>query len=317
MHNIYNPLSDKSVWSGRVDAKEREYIYQMVSYLDLDDLDYIKLSKPGYAILGFACDEGVRRNLGRVGAKDGPSALRRALAKLPVHCEFNLYDAGDVICNDNNLEMAQEELGRRVSQIFALGLVPIVIGGGHETALGHYLGIMDSFSKEEVAILNFDAHFDLRELISGLHGSSGTPFRQINSLLKQQNKTFTYYCAGIQKHANTKSLFDYADNHNVKYLLAQDINNDPTDLSFIRNIINSHAHVYVTICLDVFCASLAPGVSAPQVLGIDAMYAIEALKILKNSNRVVSLDIVELAPVYDVDDNTSKLAAALLFNYLQ
>lgn len=309
---LYIPGNNK-LWYGRTDAQDREYFFQIVKFLDLNVINDTQISKGGYALLGFMCDEGVKRNFGRPGAKDGPEAFREAFAKMPIHKDISLYDAGNVICENGDLESAQIELGERVYQMLKLGLQPLVIGGGHETAFGHYLGLNKYY--DDVAILNFDAHFDLRVLIDKDKGSSGTPFRQINNMLKIQNKKFNYYCAGIQYMANTKTLFEYAKKNAVSYLLAEDIKLNPYDLSWIENILNTHKHVYVTICLDVFNVAISPGVSAPQPLGIDATYVIEALKIIKKSKRAVSLDIVELAPCYDAYNFTAKLAASLFFNY--
>lgn len=312
--SLYIPGNNK-LWSGRTDAKDHEYFFQIIQFINLDDslVEFSKRSNGGYALLGFMCDEGVKRNFGRPGAKEGPQAFREALARMPIHKDISLYDAGNVICENGDLESAQLELGERVYQILKLGLQPIVIGGGHETAYGHYQGINKYY--DDVAILNFDAHFDLRELIEQGKGSSGTPFRQINNMLQRQNKKFNYYCAGIQNMANTKTLFEYAKKNAVAYLLAEDIKRNPYDLGWVENIFNTHKHVYVTICLDVFNAAITPGVSAPQPLGIEPIYVIEALKIIKKSKCLVSLDIVELAPCYDVFNCTAKLAASLFFNY--
>lgn len=311
--SLYIPGNTNQLWFGRIDAKDFEYFFQIIKFLDLNNVVPKNIDQNGYALLGFMCDEGVRRNFGRVAAKEGPLAFREVLAKMPLHANINLYDAGNVVCENGDLEAAQFELGMRVYQILNLGLQPVVIGGGHETAYGHYQGLNKYF--DDVAILNFDAHFDLRELVENNKGSSGTPFRQIHSMLKVQNKKFSYYCAGIQKIANTKSLFKYAEDNMVGYLLADDIKRNPYDLDWIKNILKTHKHLYVTVCLDVFNVGISPGVSAPQPLGIEATYVIEALKILKKSGQVVSLDIVELAPKYDIFNCTAKLAASLFFNY--
>lgn len=311
MTSLYSPIKNTNIWSGRSDANAREYVYQIIQMLNLNT-HFKPLN--GYALLGFESDTGVSRNQGNPGACEGPNAFRRALAKLPIHSDFALYDAGNVICVAGALEAAQAELGIQIEKIIACGLTPIVIGGGHETAWGHFQGLAPS--NGDIAILNFDAHFDLRPLIDNQLGSSGTPFRQIHDYLKAQNKPFQYYCAGIQVLSNTKQLFDYANTLNVHYELADKINASPYDLNFIDRIIQAHQHIYVSICLDVFNASIAPGVSAPQALGISPTYVLEALKRLKQSGKVISLDIVELAPRYDIRDQTAKLAASLLMTYL-
>lgn len=314
--SLYHPIQDHAIWTGRADAFDHDYLYQTIQWLDLDNPGTIDKHQEGFVLLGFESDEGVCRNLGNPGAKEGPMAFRQAAGKLPIHNPFRLYDAGNVRCLDHDLEAAQAELKKRVAMILSLGLIPMVIGGGHETAWGHYQGISTHYHQDDVAILNFDAHFDLRPLIDGHLGSSGTPFRQINEYLKSKNKPFHYYCAGIQSYSNTKRLFDYAHENHVQYLLADTIQANPYDLSWIERILSVHQHLYVTVCLDVFSAGLAPGVSAPQALGIGAAYVLNALKRLRNSGQVVSLDIVELAPRYDINQQTAKLAAALFLTYL-
>ncbi len=316
MTALYSPTTDHNLWSGRADALDAEYVHQIMRFLDLNNPPASTETLAGYALLGFESDAGVTRNKGNPGAHEGPMAFRRALAKLPVHSALNLYDAGNVKCLANKLETAQTELSIQISQILSRNLTPIVIGGGHETAWGHFQGVALHYPDTDIAILNFDAHFDLRPLIEGKFGSSGTPFRQIHDLLTANDRPFNYYCAGIQPLSNTASLFNYAHANHVKYLLAERIHANPHDLSFIETIIQSHQHIYVSICLDVFSAALAPGVSAPQALGIAAHWVIDALKLLKNSGKVISLEIVELAPAYDINNITAKLATLLLMNYL-
>src|SRR5574340_114473 len=77
----------------------------------------------GVALIGFSCDEGVRRNGGRTGAVEGPAALRAALANVPLFGEPDLYDAGDVVCDGTALEAAQAALGERAAAALAQGVL--------------------------------------------------------------------------------------------------------------------------------------------------------------------------------------------------
>jgi len=308
---FYDSSFDKSLWTGRPDAFDQEYIYQIIEPIDLAHLK--PDIKPGYALLGFQSDIGIQRNFGNIGASYGPIEFRKALAKMAIQEQPLIYDGGNVSPVGNQLERAQKILGELVKTILDHRLFPIVIGGGHETAWGHFQGIHAHFLDQDIAILNFDAHFDLRH---SPQSTSGTPFRQIQQHLKENKQSFYYYCVGIQPHANTQSLFNYSKAHHVKYLLAQDIHENPSSMHFIQDIIARHERIYVSICLDVFAASVAPGVSAPQPLGIFPDYVIRALNILKASQKVVALDIVELSPKYDIQQHTAKLAAALIHSFL-
>src|SRR5690606_7356050 len=138
-------LPDLSVWKGRVDpgGHETPRWHQVIKPLDLrEDLSPSPSGRQSFALLGFCCDEGVRRNLGRTGAREGPAAVRKALCNLAFHWDdVLLYDAGDVICAGQKMEAAQAMLGGKVHQLLTAGYRPLVIGGGHEIAYGTFLGI--------------------------------------------------------------------------------------------------------------------------------------------------------------------------------
>src|SRR5689334_24141000 len=121
--------NDMSGWHGRLDPADGPKAlrwHQMIKP--------VVSGAKGIALLGFACDEGVRRNGGRVGAKDGPRAIRQALANLAWHPWCAVYEAGDVSCSDGELEQAQAELAYRVASVLRGGHRVLVLGGGHETA---------------------------------------------------------------------------------------------------------------------------------------------------------------------------------------
>ena len=71
--------TDRTVWTGRVDGSEKNCLryHQIVSYQSIVE------AKDAVVLLSFACDEGVRRNFGRTGAKDGPVAIKKSLAQIP------------------------------------------------------------------------------------------------------------------------------------------------------------------------------------------------------------------------------------------
>src|SRR5205085_4457153 len=91
-------------------------------------------AEPGVVLIGFACDEGVRRNGGRVGAKDGPTAIRAALANLAWHQHHPVYDGGDVRCDDADMEGAQARLAEVVADAIRAGHRPLALGRGDERA---------------------------------------------------------------------------------------------------------------------------------------------------------------------------------------
>jgi formiminoglutamase len=313
--NYYQPPNALS-WQGRLDIAHGSCFFHIIQLLNLAQSEWTGLTTPAFAILGFRCDEGVKRNQGRPGASEGPDVLREALAKLPLQQQnLCVYDAGDISCEDGDLEQAQAALGEAVYILLQHGLTPILLGGGHEIAWGHYQGIAKFLTKEKLGIVNFDAHFDMRPLLPNNQGSSGTPFLQIADASHQAGRHFDYNCIGIQPSGNIPSLFNTLEKHHGHVILAEEIHLNKIEkyTSFIKSLLKRNEKLYVTICLDVFAASDAPGVSAPQVLGLTPWQVIEFIRALAASGKVISYDLAEFAPPYDIDHRTARLAASLIF----
>ncbi len=274
------------------------------------------VEKSGFCFLGFCCDKGVERNKGRPGAGRGPFHIRREMGNLP--CSFGeevgLYDAGNINCLENTaMEEGQQALREGVTKILELGLFPIVLGGGHEIALGHFQGISDYLGSNVPGIINFDAHFDLRPYSEG--GNSGTMFLQIADQCRQENKPFSYLALGIQKYGNTVSLFDKARELGAEYILARDIKeyNLVDILEKVDSFIKKHTPIYLTICADVFSSAFAPGVSSAHPLGLEPEIFLRLFKHILRSGQVVGFDIAEISPRFDLDRSTAHLAAITIF----
>lgn len=322
---FYQPPST-ACWSGRVDGEEWEMLrwHQAIQRIDLRmaGLPTLAPTQKGIVLLGFACDEGVRRNKGRVGAAGGPEAIRKACSNFPVHFSetLTLLDGGDIVCRGKDLEGAQRALGIAVTTMLAAGYCPILLGGGHEITYGHYVGVRNFLNlthpTAQIGVINFDAHFDLRE--SGGEGaSSGTGFWQIAQDCRHFNKQFHYLAVGIQPYSNTQHLFGVANAFGVEYSDAQAFNsqNKATLLKQVDAFIDRVDHLYLTFDMDVFAAPYAPGVSATAFQGIvpDAVFR-EVWQAVLQSGKLISLDVAELNPLFDIDNRTAKLAATLVFD---
>jgi formiminoglutamase len=310
---------DLSLWTGRTDTPPASSFFQIIKPLNLLENITIETTQPTFALIGFKCDAGIRRNLGRPGAAEGPVSIRQILSRLPVQKQnFSIYDAGNIVCEDDDLESAQKALGEVIAILLAKNLKPIVMGGGHETAWGHYQGIDKAFPQDGLGIINFDAHFDLRPLLPGDKGSSGTPFLQIAQAHEAAKKRFDYNCVGIQHTGNIKQLFETAKNYNTKIIWADELHQGQLQkcVDFIDRIIDENKMIYLSLCLDVFSSAFAPGVSAIQPLGLFPWHIIPLVRQLAASGKVVSYDIVELSPQYDIDQCTAKLAANLIYEII-
>lgn len=307
---------DQNQWQGRADTPPASCFFQIMQMLNLLEDAPVTTTQTTFALIGFRCDEGVRRNLGRIGAAEGPTALRQALARLPIQKQnFTCYDAGNIVCLDGDLEASQHALGEVVSLLLQQGIKPIVIGGGHELAWGHYQGIINAFPNSNLGILNFDAHFDMRPLLADGTGSSGSPFLQVAEAQLAAKNRLDYNCIGIQHTGNIRQLFETAKKYQTKVIYADELHQGQQEkcVDFVDRVIDQNELVYVSLCLDVFAAAYAPGVSAIQPLGLFPWHIIPLIRQLASSGKVVSYDIAELAPRYDFDQCTAKLAANLIY----
>lgn len=313
MKHAYIPTA-QSLWQGRIDTPDNEAYFQCVQCVDVNTFQFSQ-KQSSIALLGFCSDEGIRRNEGRVGAKLGPVAIRKQLAKLMIHNHKQFIDLGDIHCMDNNLEASQQAFAHIINQCHSNGIRTIAFGGGHEIAWAHFQGLIPHY--KNFGIINFDAHFDIRSSATN-ESTSGTPFAQIHEYCYQSNIPFHYCCFGIQNSANSATLFKRAKAWNVSYLTAEQIYDTESalQLKFLEKFISDLDAIYVTICMDVFAESYAPGVSAPQPLGLTPWQCIPLLKYLTQSGKVVSIDVAELSPPLDENDKTSRLSARLLAEFI-
>ena len=155
-------------------------------------------------IIGFPTDEGVRRNGGRPGAAAAPprsAACSTGSRPTPPtrspssSCCATPSTSGDLVTS-SDLEADQQRLGDVVADVLAAGAFPIILGGGHETAFGHFLGYVKA--GRAVTLLNWDAHADVREPLDD-RGHSGSPFRQ--ALLHPSSLARRYVVAGLLPHS--------------------------------------------------------------------------------------------------------------------
>jgi formiminoglutamase len=301
---------DLTVWQGRIDPEANsDRWHQRIEPITAS-------ATPGCALIGFASDAGVARNRGRIGAAAGPTAIRNALAPLAWHRQNPAYDAGNVRCDGDALEVAQQALAERIAPLLDGGHLPVVLGGGHEVAFASWCGLAAHLASREscprVGIINLDAHFDLRD-----HAhvrSSGTPFSQIAEDCQKRNWLFQYACLGVSRSANTQALYKRAEALNVMVREDRDIH--AAALAGLQQdvtaFIDQCDYLYLTIDLDVLPASEAPGVSAPAARGVSLALLEPLIETVRDSGKLRLADLAELNPAFDIDHRTARVAARLV-----
>jgi formiminoglutamase len=271
---------------------------------------------PRAVIVGFPCDEGVRRNGGRVGAARAPGAIREALYRMlpdprsgDTHVALlaHTLDLGDMPLS-GELEVDQLCLGAILAPYIEHDVLAIVLGGGHETAYGHFLAY--AAVGRAVTLLNWDAHTDVRELRDG-EGHSGSPFRQALSHVSGVARGYTV--AGLQAHQASPGALEFISSHDGDWVWRDDVS--PATVDGVYAALTAPA--LVSFDMDVVDQSEAPGVSAPAVGGISADLWLRAADQAGRCPAVRSVDIVEVNPAFDLDGRTARLAALAVWAILR
>jgi agmatinase len=262
-----------------------------------------------YVILGVPFDV---TSTYRSGARFAPLAIRDAslniegysfrtgmdIEDLKIHDLGDLHVAGDVELTLGRLALVAQDL-------FDANKVPVFIGGEHTITLG----VMRSLD-ENVALVSFDAHLDLRDDYLGLTISHTTFMRRIKETVNPSK------ILEIGTRAVCKEELDYAKKSGIEFLTAHQIRKDGVKnmVETIDDIVNGYEKIYLTIDMDVLDPAFAPAVQNPEPEGLDTPTLLGLLEAVCNS-RVVGFDLVEVAPHYD-RGLTATQAAKTIFEVL-
>jgi formiminoglutamase len=280
--------------------------------------------RPGRAaLIGFPQDEGVRRNGGRPGAAEAPAAIRSWLYRLTPWdgrtatdlAALSPLDLGNVRIR-GPLEQTQHALGHVVGAVLQAGAVPVVLGGGHETAYGHFLGYVNAGLR--VGIVNLDAHLDVRPCLDGSLGHSGSPFRQALEHPTAPLAGPHYACLGAQPQSVARSHGEYVRRRGGVLRWVNEVQSLPARVlrREVQRLAADDCQVYVSIDADCVRAADVPGVSAPNPLGMSARRVASCARAAGRSPLVRSLDLVEINPRHDPDGRSARWAAVTVWNFL-
>lgn len=232
-------------------------------------------------------------------------------------------DLGDLEIS-GDLERDQEALGATIAPHLAAGRTVVVLGGGHETAFGTFLGHIGA--GREVSIVNIDAHPDVRPRVErdgALLAHSGSPFR--DAIEHESRACRGYAVTGLQASSVSSEHLEWLRSRGATAVfaddpsLAEDHAGDLLATLPAWSVSDKDAPdaIMASLDLDAVAAAAAPGVSAPSPAGVQSDLWLRAAEDLGADARVASLDLVELSPPFDVDGRTSTLAALTIWRFLR
>ena len=272
------------------------------------------------AVMGAPFDFGTQF---RAGARFGPRAVREAstlfsfghagaydheddATYLPQSVRIVDIGDADIIHTDTTRSHANIRMG--VEAILQAGALPVVIGGDHSVNIP----CIDAFAgRGDIHILQIDAHLDFVDERHGVRVGHGSPMRRA----AEQAHVTGLTQVGIRNVSSTAR---------EGYQAARAMGADILSVRQARALgpqgviarIPAGARVYVTIDIDGFCPSIAPGTGTPSHGGFLYYEVLEMLQAVARAHDVVGIDLVEVAPDYDHTQSTAILAAQVLLNFL-
>lgn len=250
-------------------------------------------------LIGIPDDTGITLNNGRPGAALGPSALRAALARYGVADPHDwtwptVWDAGDVEVVAGDIHVTHERVTEATRTIIDQGVFPIMIGGGHDLTFPFVRAVAELH--KPMHGIYFDAHLDVRA-----ETGSGMPFRR----LIESGAADSLRVHGLDPYANSREHIEWYSAHGGR------IAGRSHDDDWLAQ------PTFVSLDLDVFDASHAPGVSALNPSGWPPSLGEQWVYEAGRHHQVKCFDIMELSPPHDHDGRTARLAARMLLAFLK
>jgi agmatinase len=211
----------------------------------------------------------------------------------------------DIIHTDTVRSHANIETGVRAAR--AAGALPVTIGGDHSINIP----CINAFDDHgDIHILQIDAHLDFVDERHGVRFGHGNPMRRA----AEEPYVTGLTQVGIRNVSSTAK---------EGYATAREMGSDILSVRQARDLSPRaladrlpKQDIYVTIDIDAFCPSIAPGTGTPSHGGFLYYEVLELLQEVSKSHHIVGIDLVEVAPDYDPTDSTAILAAQLLLNLI-
>ncbi len=272
------------------------------------------------AILGAPYDFGTQY---RAGARFGPRAIREAstlfsfghagaydheddVTYLPA--SVRIVDMGDADIIHTNTELSHANIEFGVRKALAAGALPVILGGDHSINIP----CVRAFDNAgPLHIVQIDAHLDFVDERHGVRNGHGNPMRRA----AESDHVSGLSQIGIRNVSSTAKE-GYED--------ARKMGSDIVSVRQFRKLgikkmlarIPKNVAYYVTIDIDGFDPSIAPGTGTPSHGGFFYYEVLELVQGLAKQGNVVGIDLVEVAPDYDHTGSTAFLAAQILLNFI-
>lgn len=300
-------------------SKVHEWIQPITDVTDPEEA-----KKAEVVILGVPLS---RSSISASGASEFPDAFRRAWRGFATYnldddvdlTEMTALDAGDVPMHVTDISKCHDNIIQASSLLHRhfLDSKLCAIGGDHSITAMMVKGMHEAKPSEKIGILQFDTHFDLRDM-SDNGPSNGTPMRNLieSGVVDGSNM----YNIGLHGFFNTKDLKQYADEKGVNYFTlraARKKGIEETVQQCLEELSSKVDTIYLTVDMDVLDIAYAPGVPASTPGGMTTEELLEGVLAASRHPKVKAMDIVCLDPLKDtLVQPTVKLGTHVFLTFL-
>jgi len=289
----------------------------------LTDPEQLDAWQPHVAIVGAPFDLSTTN---RPGARFGPKAIRSdAYEPGTYHLDLGIeifdwlevVDYGDAYCPHGQTERCHQNIRERVAAIASRGIVPVVLGGDHSITWPAATAVADAYGYGEVGLVHFDAHADTADIIDGNLASHGTPMRRLIESGAVPGDRFVQ--VGLRGYWPPADVFAWMKDQGMVWHTMQEIWERGFQAVMddaVGEALSKASKLYISLDIDVLDPSHAPGTGTPEPGGIVTADLLRMVRRLCLEHEVVGMDVVEVAPAYDVSDLTVNAAHRMVFEAL-
>ncbi len=282
-------------------------------FLALEDEQAVSYEEAGAVIIPFGLEASVSYG---GGTENGPSAMIAASHEVELFdedlwCEpldkYGVVTLQEPPIDSSEIATALEQLERLTTHVLNDGKFPFVFGGEHSITPGAIRPFLKAY--DDLIILHFDAHADLRDGYEGEHYSHAAAIRRV-----LDHPTVPIVSCGIRNISKSEIPFLDANKHRITIHWGKDRKDWNVD-----NIVKplKGRNIYLTFDLDGFDSSVMPSTGTPEPGGLFWEDAMAIIKAASKIGTIVGADINELAPIeglHGPDFLAAKLAYKIL-NY--
>ncbi len=275
---------------------------------EITDCSFESLDSQKFGILGVPFD-GTTSYM--PGARFGPRSVREASYnfegynfRLKRSIPSGILDLGDLEVVHGNFKKTCTKLKATIEDIINMNIIPLTIGGDHSISYCILKAMAENFGIDELTVIHFDAHMDLREDYTGEKYSHATVMKRIFDLNPKR-----IIQIGVRSAAEEEANF--SDKNLTSYTSNQVFEDIQQILKCIETI---NGPIYISFDIDVLDPAYAPSVGTPSPCGLNPMQ-IEKLIMGLEGKELVGMDIVEVAST-QVGDSTALNAAKIIHDFL-